>query len=188
MNLVPLMPDTLVETQQLAAELFPWEHEHQLALSASVAPASHSDFYREHKLSAVEFWTPTLEGRVCGLAGLYHYQDQPDEAWLAWYGLHSSARGHGEGTALLGWVISTALAEKKKTLRLWTTDEAEYAKALALYTSHGFRTENWTPLPGETWRTYVLSLGLDGREPMPWSQRAPFGELCGREAPQLVAA
>jgi GNAT superfamily N-acetyltransferase len=188
MNLVPLMPDTLVETQQLAAELFPWEHEHQVALAATVAPASYSEFFQSRKLAAVNFWTPMLAGRVCGLAGLYHYHDQPDEAWLAWYGLHSSARGHGEGTALLDWVIAEASAEHKKTLRLWTTDEAEYAKAMNLYTSHGFRPEPWSALPGETWHTFVLSLGLDGQAPIPWAQRSPFGELCGREAPQLVAA
>lgn len=182
------MPDTLVETQQLAAELFPWEHEHQIALAAAVAPASHLDFLRQHKLSSVQFWTPTREGRVCGLAGLYQYEAQPDEAWLAWYGLQASARGHGEGTALLDWVIAEASAEHKQTLRLWTTDEAEYTKALALYTAHGFRTEPWSALPGETWHTFVLSLGLDGQVPQTWSERSPLGELCGREAPQLVAA
>lgn len=189
MNLVPLMPDTLVETQQLAAELFPWEHEHQIALSAVVAPASYAHFYRDRKLSAVRFWTPMQSGRVVGLAGLYHYAAQPDEAWLAWYGLHPSARGHGEGTALLDWIISEAQAEHKRTLRLWTTDEAEYAKAMALYQAHGFQAEPWSSLPGETWHTYVLSLGLDGKAPLPWSKCVkPGSELCGREAPQLVAA
>jgi GNAT superfamily N-acetyltransferase len=188
MHLVPLMPDTLVETQQLAAELFPWEHEHQSALAAAVAPSSHAAFYRERQLSTVEFWTPTKDNHVAGLAGLYHYADQPGEAWLAWYGLHSSARGNGQGTQLLKWIIAHAVAQRKHTLRLWTTDEAEYTKALALYQAHGFRTELWSALPGETWRTYVLSLGLDGQEPLPWSQRYPHRELCGRETPHLVAA
>jgi N-acetylglutamate synthase-like GNAT family acetyltransferase len=188
MNFVPLMPDTLVETQQLAAELFPWEHEHQTALSAAVAPASHTKFYRDHQLAAVQFWTPMQLGRVAGLAGLYHYSAQPDEAWLAWYGLHSSARGHGKGAALLDWIIAEAAAKHKRTLRLWTTDEAEYAKAMDLYTAHGFRREHWSALPGETWNTYVFSLGLNGHEPLPWAQCTPQGELCGREAPQLAAA
>jgi len=188
MNLVPLMPDTLVETQRLAAELFPWEREHQLALAATVAPASHVAFYRDRQLSAVQFWTPLQSGSVAGLAGLYHYTAQPEEAWLAWYGLHSTARGQGRGAELLSWIIAEAAAEHKHTLRLWTTDEAEYAKAMDLYLARGFHRELWPALPGETWHTYVLSLGLDGHEPLPWSQRSPHAELCGREAPQLAAA
>lgn len=188
MHLVPLMPDTLVETQQLAAELFPWEHEHQTALSAAIAPASHHAFFAQRQLAAVEFWTPLQSNRVTGLAGLYHYAAQPHEAWLAWYGLHASARGQGQGTKLLNWIIAHAIAQKKHTLRLWTTDEAEYARALDLYQARGFRTETWPALPGETWHTLVLTLSLDGHEPLPWAQCQPHGELCGRETPHLVAA
>lgn len=188
MNLVPLMPDTLVETQRLAAELFPWEHEHQAALQAAIAPTAHAQFLRNRGLSSVNFWTSIQAGQVAGLAGLYNYTAQPDETWLAWYGLHSTARGRGKGAELLDWVISEALAERKQVLRLWTTDEPEYAKAIALYRARGFRSELWPALPGENWHTLVLSLGLAGQEPLPWSKCPAHGELCGREAPQLVAA
>ncbi|MFT3783055.1 MAG: GNAT family N-acetyltransferase [Nibricoccus sp.] len=188
MNLVPLMPDTLVETQQLAAELFPWEHEHQVALAAAVAPASHADFYRHHHLSSLQIWTTLKAGRVVGLASLYNYVGQPEETWLAWYGLHPSARGKGEGLALLDSVIEQAKTEHKHVLRLWTTDEPEYQKAISLYTSHGFHREPWPALPGETWHTQVFSLGLDGHAAAPLALMHPNAELCGREAPQLVAA
>jgi N-acetylglutamate synthase-like GNAT family acetyltransferase len=187
MNLVPLMPDTLVETQRLAAELFPWERDHQAALLAAVAPATHAAFLRDRGLSTVRFWTSIRAGQVVGLAGLYNYAAQPEETWLAWYGLHATARGQGKGAELLDWIIAEARFEQKRVLRLWTTDEDEYAKAIALYRARGFRSEPWAALPGETWRTIVLSLSLDGHEPMSWAQRAPRCELCGREAPQLVA-
>ena len=188
MNLVPLMPDTLVETQQLAAELFPWEHEHQTALNAAVAPSSHAPFLRDRGLASVRFWTSIQFGRVAGLAGLYNYIAQPEETWLAWYGLQADARGRGKGAELLDWVIAEARAEQKRVLRLWTTNEDEYAKAICLYRARGFRNETWSALPGETWETLVLSLGLDGQEPTSWADRSPHSELCGREAPQLVAA
>jgi len=188
MNLVPLMPDTLVETQQLAAELFPWEHEHQTALNAAVAPSSHAPFLRDRGLASVRFWTSIQFGRVAGLAGLYNYIAQPEETWLAWYGLQADARGRGKGAELLDWVIAEARAEQKRVLRLWTTNEDEYAKAICLYRARGFRNETWSALPGETWETLVLSLGLDGQEPTSWAERSPHSELCGREAPQLVAA
>jgi GNAT superfamily N-acetyltransferase len=188
MQLVPLMPDTLVETQHLAAELFPWEHEHQSSLLAAVAPGVHAAFLRDRGLASVRFWTSIQDGRVAGLAGLYNYAAQPDETWLAWYGLQVDARGRGKGAELLDWVIAEARAEQKRVLRLWTTDEEEYAKAIALYRARGFRSEAWNALPGETWQTLVLSLGLDGSEATTWAQRSPHGELCGREAPQLAAA
>jgi len=188
MDLVPLMPDTLVETQYLAAELFPWEHEHQIALNAAVSPESHTAFYRDRGLASVRFWTSIQFGQVAGLAGLYEYTAQPEETWLAWYGLHPDARGRGKGAELLDWVIAKAREEQKRVLRLWTTDEDEYAKAITLYRARGFRSEIWSSLPGETWQTLVLTLGLDGREPSKLSQCSHHHELCGREAPQLVAA
>jgi len=188
MNLVPLMPDTLVETQRLAAELFPWEHEHQAALLAAIAPTPHAAFLRQRGLSSVRFWNSIQTGQVAGLAGLYNYADQPDETWLAWYGLRADARGKGKGAELLDWVIAEARAEQKSVLRLWTTDEEEYAKAITLYRARGFCDESWAALPGETWQTLVLSLGLNGQRPMTWAARSPHAELCGRESPQLVAA
>jgi N-acetylglutamate synthase-like GNAT family acetyltransferase len=188
MNLVPLMPDTLVETQRLAAELFPWEHEHQAALMAAIAPTAHAQFLQDRELASVRFWTSIQADQVAGLAGLYNYSAQPDETWLAWYGLHNTARGRGKGAELLDWVIAEARAEQKQVLRLWTTDEPEYAKAIALYQARGFRSEPWPALPGESWHTLVFSLGLAGREPLPWSKHPGQCQLCGRETPHLVAA
>ena len=182
------MPDTLVETQHLAAELFPWEHEHQSSLLAAVAPAAHGTFLRDRGLASIRFWTSIQDGHVAGLAGLYNYTAQPDETWLAWYGLQVAARGRGKGAELLDWVIAEACSEQKRVLRLWTTDEDEYAKAITLYRARGFRSEPWPSLPGETWQTLVLSLGLDGCEPTTWAQHSLHHELCGREAPQLAAA
>ena len=182
------MPDMLVETQQLAAELFPWEHEHQAALAAANAPAFHPLFFRDRGLASVRFWTSLQAGQVAGLAGLYNYAAQPEETWLAWYGLQASARGRGKGAELLDWVIAEAKAEQKHVLRLWTTDEAEYSRAISLYLARGFRREIWPSLPGETWHTLVLSLGLNGQQPTSWANCSPTRELCGREAPHLVAA
>ena len=101
---------------------------------------------------------------------------------------HPCPHIRGKGAELLDWVIAEARAEQKRTLRLWTTNEPEYAKATALYQTRGFRSEIWPALPGETWQTLVFSLGLDGQPPTTWAQRSPQHELCGREAPQLVAA
>lgn len=182
MQLLPLGSETLAAAQRVALELFPWEVEHQVALAASVQPAEYPAFYLDRRLQWVRGWTahaPT--GAVHGIATLYGYQAQPDEAWLAWFGLVPEARGRGAGGRLLEWLINRSRAEGRRTLRLWTTDEAEYTTAIQLYLTRGFVPEEHPPLPGEEWRTFVFSLGLDGQNPLPWAAVIDRGELCGRQ-------
>lgn len=188
MNFQPLNAERVTATQRVAAELFPWEHEHQVALPAAVSPATHPGFYSSRRLASVRCWSVHVgAGPVCGLASLYGYAAQPQELWLAWFGLSQGARGYGNGAKLLDWVIGVARQEGRTTLRLWTTDEAEYEPAVRLYQSRGFTPEPYPALPGETWQTVVFSLGLRGATPMPWSAVLDRGELCGREAPALAA-
>lgn len=189
MNFQPLVAEHLRATQRAAAELFPWEREHTTALAAAVAPVEHAEFYASHRLASVRCWTTHVgHGPVCGMATLYRYYAQPDEVWLAWFGLLPEARGLGGGAKLLDWLIGAARAEGRHTLRLWTTDEEEYGRATQLYLRRGFIPELQPALAGEDWRTFVYSLGLDGHAAIPWSAVLDRGELCGREIPAVAAA
>lgn len=189
MNFKPLAAEHLAVTQQVAAELFPWEREHSQALAAAVTPHAHQEFYAARRLASVHCWTAQVgHGPVCGLATLYGYHAQPDERWLAWFGLRPDARGCGAGAKLLDWLINTMRNEGRQTLRLWTTNEPEYTRATELYTRRGFVAEEHPALPGETWQTLVYSLSLDGHPPIPWAAVLDRGELCGREVPLLAAA
>lgn len=183
MNLERLHAGTLSATTQVAAELFPWEHEHQVALPASIKPEDYMDFYRTRGLASVRCWTAIEQDRVCGIASLYEYSVRREELWLAWFGLKNVARGCGAGARFLDTVIEQAVYEGRRALRLWTTDEAEYQAAVRLYLRKGFVPEEAEALPGETWKTWVFSLGLNGQQVMPWSKLPDHGELCGREAP-----
>lgn len=188
MNFQPLDVEHLAATQQVAAALFPWEHEHETALAAAIAPSQHPRFFASRRLASVRCWTAHVgPGPVCGLATLYEYLAQPDEVWLAWYGLLPTARGNGRGAKLLDWLIAQIKAEGRRTLRLWTTDESEYSRATQLYAKRGFVPEEYPAAPGEDWRTIVFSLGLDGHAPIPWSAVLDRGELCGRELPTVAA-
>lgn len=183
MHLQPLAFDDLASAQRVARELFPWEDEHQVALAAVVRAGDHARFLAERRLAAVRCWTAhNCTGAISGLVTVYDYQTQPREVWLAWFGLLPVARGQGDGGRLLDWLIARARAEARHTLRLWTTDEAEYAAAVRLYLRRGFVVEDHPSLPGEDWRTLVFSLGLEGRPPVPWSSVLGRGELCGRHA------
>jgi GNAT superfamily N-acetyltransferase len=187
MNLQPLEPQQLLPVQRMAAVLFPWESEHQQALAAVVYPNTREAFLRSHALADVRCWTSHAGSEVAGFATLYQYAAQPDEMWLAWFGFREEFRGRGAGAQLLDEVIAIAKREKHHTLRLWTTDEEEYAAAIRLYLRRGFVSENCSALPGETWRTHVFSLGLSHEGARPWASLPNQPMLCGRDS-ALVAA
>jgi GNAT superfamily N-acetyltransferase len=183
MKIEPLRSAVLEEARLVAAELFPWEVEHRTALEAALYPEAHAEFLSSHRLQDVRFWTANLEGRVAGMAGLYDYRGMLSETWLSWYGLLPGARGHGHGARLLDWIIRITREEGRAVLRLWTTIEDEYEMAIRLYERRGFTTEEYPALPGETWRTRVMSLGLNGATPIPWLSLADRPELAGRMMP-----
>jgi hypothetical protein len=65
--------------------------------------------------------------------------------------------------------------------------EDEYRLAIQLYEKRGFAAEEYPPLPGESWRTIVMSLGLTGATPIPWQSIADRPALGGRVAPVAEA-
>lgn len=188
MTIETLQAESLLAAQQVAAELFPWEEEHQQALPASVFPHEHAKFFQDRGLDAVRCRVVRHDSQVAGLAALYSYARTPEDLWLAWYGLRPFVRGLGLGAQLLDLVIAEAKREGRSALRLWTTDEAEYAKAVQLYQRRGFVCEKAPCAPGETWQTLVFSLGLRGQGVQSWNSLRERGDLCGRELPTLAAA
>jgi len=183
MRIEPLRPAVLAETRLVAAELFPWENEHHTALEVALFPGANAGFLSSRRLRCVRFWTATFNGRVVGITGLYDYHELPSETWLSWFGLLPVMRGHGYGARLLDWTINAVRQEGRAVLRLWTTDEEEYGAATRLYEKRGFTTEEYSSLPGEEWRTLVMSLGLNGSTPIPWLSLADRPELAGRVMP-----
>lgn len=188
MNIRALQAESLSDAQKVAAELFPWEAEHQQALPASVYPEQHAKFFSDRGLDEVRCRVLDHDGQVAGLAALYSYDRHRDDLWLAWYGLMPFVRGLGLGARLLDVVIDEARRDGRSNVRLWTTDEAEYAQAVSLYLRRGFLCEEAPSLPGETWKTLVFSLGLRGSAARPWTSLKDRRELCGREAPAVAAA
>lgn len=179
----PLTEKSLQEAQALAANLFPWEDEHQDALVAAAAGHDAAGFLASRGLQQVRVWCLMESNRVVGLASLYEYRTAPEEVWLAWFGISPDVRGLGWGSKFLDRVIALARREQKAVLRLWTTIEDEYAAALQLYARRGFRPEIQPALPGESWQTVVCSLALQGGISPPWRGTLNGAHLCGRVAP-----
>jgi GNAT superfamily N-acetyltransferase len=187
MKIEELQSAQLDEARQVIAELFPWEDEHQTALAAALRPEAHTGFLSARRLERVRFWPARFDNRVVGVAGLYDYRDMAAETWLSWFGLLPVMRGHGHGARFLDRIIDLARQEGRTVLRLWTTDEEEYGAATRLYLKRGFTVEDYPMLPGEDWRTFVMSLGLNGTTPIPWLSLEHRPELCGRIIPLAVA-
>lgn len=177
----------LDETRRVIGELFPWEGEYQIALDAALDPAGHAAFLDRRHLERTRFWTAHFDGQVVGVAGRYDYRGMPAETWLSWFGLLPVMRGHGYGARFLDSVIKVAKDEGRSALRLWTTDEDEYGAAIRLYQKRGYAAEHYPTLPGETWRTLVMSIGLNGATPIPWLSLCDRPELAGRTVPLAAA-
>ena len=92
-----------------------------------------------------------------------------------------AARFNGRVVGLAG--LYDYRYEGRSVLRLWTTVEDEYCTAIRLYEKRGFTAEDYPPLPGESWRTLVMSLGLNGTTPIPWLSVGDRPALCGRVTP-----
>lgn len=187
MRIEELRSAQLEEARHVIAELFPMEDEHQMALAAALDPDAHGGFLSARRLERVRFWTARFDNQVVGIAGLYDYRDMPAETWLSWFGLLPVMRGHGHGARFLDWIINAARQDGHAVLRLWTTDEEEYGAATRLYLKRGFVAEEYPMLPGEDWRTLVMSLSLNGTTPIPWLSLDDRPELCGRMVPLAVA-
>jgi GNAT superfamily N-acetyltransferase len=188
MKIEVLHPSRLDETRRVVAELFPWEDEHQVAVTAALSPERHAAFLAEKNLERARFWTAIFDGSVVGIAALYDYRSMPTETWLSWFGLLPVMRGHGNGARFLDAIIQVARSENRGVLRLWTTDEEEYRTAFRMYEKRGFVAEDCPALPNEDWRTVVMSLGLNGATPIPWFSVTDRPVLCGRVAPTAAAA
>ena len=91
--------------------------------------------------SMVQYWAAVDEdGAVCGVAGIYEYAEDRDEAlWLAWFCVDPARRGQGIGSKLLAHSIEAARATGKKYLRLYTSTLPNEAAAQVLYEKSGLR-------------------------------------------------
>lgn len=100
--------------------------------------------------------------QIVGCSGLYSYHNNPQEAWLSWFGVLPAVRKNGYGQQILN--ASKELAKQKgfTTLRLYTSGKL-YPKACKLYEKTGFTGEKYTKeillnLLGVQERIYSISL------------------------------
>ena len=120
--------------------------------------------------SMLQYWAAVDEnGAVCGVAGIYEYAKDRDEAlWLAWFCVDPARRGQGIGSRLLAHSVEAARATGKKYFRLYTSTLPNEAAAQGLYEKSGFElTKEKNRL---FYKMLYRELALQGRK----SHKFPF--------------
>jgi len=105
----------------------------------SLLPASYRPSSFRNAIEHVHYYLAFDGSDAVGVSGLYVLRDQPDEAWVGWYGVSPALRGRGMGRALLLSTIELARSHGHKVLRLWTTENFDLTiRANEMYKRMGF--------------------------------------------------
>jgi len=85
-------------------------------------------------------------GKVFGLTGLYRDSRKTEKStvWLGWFGIHPAFRRQGIGSALLLFTINEAQKEGFKTMKIYTSTDANERGAHLLYELFGFQCVHLT--------------------------------------------
>jgi GNAT superfamily N-acetyltransferase len=85
------------------------------------------------------------DGVPAGFSGYYSQVGHEEDAWLGWTGVLKSYRCAGIGEAVVKAALKAAPSCGVKNLRIWTTDEDQYANARRLYLRMGYQEEIYAP-------------------------------------------
>jgi GNAT superfamily N-acetyltransferase len=141
----PLSQQTLMPTIALIDRVFPeqmWWEKASWTLSLSLMSGFISKLLlRLMKIDNCYYWVVlNLQKEVIGVTGLYQTpKDKKHAYWLDWTCVDPDIRGKGLGKQLLNFAIDRAKSYRIPYLRLYTSDLPDYAIAIRLYESLGFK-------------------------------------------------
>lgn len=120
----------------------------------------------------VKYYLAKKDSKYVGITGLYNYDDDNENAWIAWYGILPECRNKGLGDELLKATISLAKTNGFKYIRLYA-DILENTEAIKLYEKNGFIKEKYT---GEklNYDCWVFSKSLSDEEVTLWNNKNLF--------------
>lgn len=105
------------------------------------------------------------EGADCaGIIGLYRYPEDPDSAWLGWFGIRAGFRRRRLGSAALKRFEDMAGARGYRFARLYT-DELHNETAIAFYKANGYLCERYRNMEDPAclqYKTLIFSKPLTG--------------------------
>ncbi len=161
MELVRITGNNIDYAVQIQEELFPGES----------GRANFEDSLEEN--TGFEYYLLYEAGNCAGVTGLYRYPEDPDSAWLGWFGIREGFRRNHYGSAALKMFEEMAAARGYRFARLYT-DAVNNDAAIAFYTANGYISEPYQnaadPACGK-YPTLIFSKSLTEEPLVPWNNR-----------------
>ena len=123
--------------------------------------------------SAYEYYLIYEEGNCVGITGIYTYPEDPDSAWLGWFGIIREYRRRHLGSEALKRFEEMALSRGFRFARLYT-DARNNDTAIAFYRANGYTSEPYRNAQDpacEKYKTVIFSKPLGSGELIPWNSR-----------------
>ena len=124
--------------------------------------------------SGYEYALMYQDGACVGVIGLYRYPEDPESAWLGWFGVRAGYRRRRLGSEALGMFEETAAARGYRFARLYT-DAVNNEAAIAFYKANGYTCEpyeNTRDLAAADHKTLIFSKALTSDPLIPWNNRS----------------
>ena len=117
----------------------------------------------------VKYYVAYDDDDAVGITGIYHYDNDPASAWLAWFGVLPDKRRRHYGEKILEQTMEVARQKGFEVMRLYT-DAADNTMAIKLYEKLGFVGEKYSAeeLP---YNCYIYSKDLRGRKVELWNDK-----------------
>ena len=124
--------------------------------------------------SGYEYYLISEGGEYAGITGLYHYPEDPDSAWLGWFGIREGFRRKHLGSEALKAFERMAAAKGFRYTRLYTDAENNEA-AIAFYEANGYTSEPYENPRDPAcmkYRTLIFSKTVSSGPLVPWNSRS----------------
>lgn len=124
--------------------------------------------------SGYEYYLIYKDGLCVGIIGLYCYPEDPESAWLGWFGIREGFRRQRLGSQALGMFEEMVLARGYRFARLYT-DAENNEVAIAFYKANGYTCEQYQnaqdPAAADH-KTLIFSKALTSELLVLWNNRS----------------
>ena len=162
MTLEKITKDNIGYAIQIQESLFPGESG-RANFEDSLAAASGYGYYLIYE-----------DGTCVGVIGLYNYPEDPESAWLGWFGILEEFRRKHLGSKALKMFEEMAARQGFRFARLYT-DALDNDAAIQFYQANGYIGEPYLNADDPVclkYKTLIFSKALIPGELVPWNNRS----------------
>ena len=123
--------------------------------------------------SLYEYYLVYQDGACAGFIGIYSYLEEPESAWLGWFGIRKGFRRNHLGSEAVKKFEDMAASRGYRFARLYT-DAVNNDVAIAFYESNGYISEPYLNPDDPAcmkYKTLIFSKPLTDGALVPWNSR-----------------